>query len=156
MPFVTVRLVEELFMISLSLAQRLKQAGLVWQATVNDFFAIPDRGMDERIFVLTDLMANLDIFRGWPVVTFHGTAEWALDYILTAEVVWLPTESQLRQALLDAVSGVSLRSLQLNFDGRTYRCLVNLAGKTVEFEAAEASDAYGQTLLHFLTQENEV
>ena len=88
-------------MISLPLARELKQAGLVWSATINDFFAIPDRGMDDRIFVITDLMANLDIFRGWPVVTFHGSAEWALDYILTTEVVWLPTESQLRGVLLE-------------------------------------------------------
>ena len=99
-------------MISLSLARKLKQAGLLWQASVNDFFAIPDRGMDDRVFVIADLLANLDIFRGWPVVTFHGTAEWALDYILTAEVIWLPTESQLRQALLDMINNESQRKLQ--------------------------------------------
>lgn len=137
-------------MISLSLARKLKQAGLLWQASVNDFFAIPDRGMDDRVFVIADLLANLDIFRGWPVVTFHGTAEWALDYILTAEVIWLPTESQLRQALLDMINNESLRSLQLTYDGRSYRCIVELDDEMLYFNAATASDAYGQTLLHFL------
>ena len=46
-------------MISLHLARKLKAAGLVWQATTNDFFAVPDRGMDERLFVLSDMQATL-------------------------------------------------------------------------------------------------
>lgn len=137
-------------MISLHLAIELKQAGLVWPATINDFFAIPDRGMDDRVFVITDLMANLDIFRGWPVVTFHGSAEWALDYILTAEVVWLPTESQLREALLNLLTSETLKSLQLTYDGRVYRCAVDLEGEAVQFDASTAVDAYSQVLLHFL------
>jgi len=137
-------------MISLPLARELKQAGLVWPATVNDFFAIPDRGMDDRVFVITDLMANLDIFRGWPVVTFHGSAEWALDYILTAELIWLPTELQLREALFKLLAGEILKSLQLTYDGRIYHCAVDLEAESVHFEASIAADAYGQTLLHFL------
>jgi hypothetical protein len=137
-------------MISLSLARSLKEAGLVWRAGVNDFFAIPDRGMDDRVFVISDLLANLDVFRGWPVVTFHGSAEWALDYILTTEVVWLPREEQLRQALLDTLKGETLKSLQLTFDGQNYRCTVLLDDETVLVDAPSASAAYGQALLHLL------
>jgi len=140
-------------MISLPLARKLKQAGLVWPATFNDFFAIPDRGMDDRVFVIADVLANLDVFRGWPVVTFHGSAEWALDYILTAEVVWLPTESQLRGALLNIVSGEVLRSVQLTYDGQSYRCAVDLEGEAVQFDASTAADAYGQSCLHFLDRQ---
>jgi hypothetical protein len=137
-------------MIPLRLARELKQAGLVWPATVNDFFAIPDRGMDDRVFVIADLLANLDIFRGWPVVTFHGSAEWALDYILTTEVVWLPTESQLREALLNIVNGEVVRSLQLTYNGRSYCCTVDSEAGAVKFDAITAGEAYGQALLHFL------
>ena len=50
-------------MISLKLAQQLKKAGLVWKASNHDFFAIPDRGMDERRFVIADMMANLDLLQ---------------------------------------------------------------------------------------------
>jgi len=38
----------------LSIARLLKDAGLQWQPELNDFFAIPDRGIDEKIFVISD------------------------------------------------------------------------------------------------------
>jgi len=142
-------------MISLSLAKSLKEAGLVWQAGVNDFFTIPDRGMDDRVFVISDLLANLDLFRGWPVVTFHGSAEWALDYILTTEVVWLPREEQLRQALLKTLQGETFKSLQLNYDGDNYGCSVVLADETVSVEAPSAADAYGQLLLQVVKRRTD-
>jgi hypothetical protein len=137
-------------MISLSLAKRLKEAGLVWQAGVNDYFAIPDRDMDDRIFVLSDLLANLNLLRGWPVVTFHGTAEWALDYILTTEVVWLPREDQLRQLILESAAGEKVKSMQLDFDGDYYQCKVMLADEELQAQSASATDAYGQILLELL------
>lgn len=137
-------------MIALPLATSLKQAGLVWRAGVNDFFAIPDRGMDDRVFVLSDLMANLEILRGWPAVTFHGTSEWALDYILTAEVVWLPREEQLREAILDTLQEELFESLQLAFTGQNYRCTLVLDGETVIADAPSAAAAYGQVLLRLL------
>lgn len=137
-------------MISLSLAKSLKEAGLVWQAGINDFFAVPERDMDDRVFVISELLANLNIFRGWPVVTFHGTAEWALDYILTAEVVWLPREEQLRQFLLDSLPDKPVESVQLTADGSSYRCTVILGDETVYAEASSAADAYGQVLLRLL------
>jgi hypothetical protein len=141
-------------MISLTLARQLKQAGLLWQASTNDFFAIPDRGMDERVFVISDLMSNLDIFRGWPVVTFHGTAEWALDYILTTEVVWLPTEEQLRKALIDKLSSQLQLSIVLSFAKNNYCCTIIVGGQEREFESPVAGDAYGLALLYMLEQEH--
>ena len=137
-------------MISLSLARQLKAPGLVWQATTNDFFAIPDRGMDDRLFVLSDMQAQLDVFRGWPVVTFHGTAEWALDYILTTEVVWMPREEQLRDALLAAISDGSSSELTLNFADDKFVCSFNWGGEQLCFEAITAGDAYGKALLFVL------
>lgn len=140
-------------MISLPLARQLKQAGLLWPAGNNDFFAIPDRGMDDRIFVISDLMSSLDIFRGWPVVTFHGTAEWAMDYILTTEVVWLPTEEQLRKALLDKLGEQLQRSIVLSFTEDNYRCTIMVDGKEQKFESSIGADAYGLALLYLLEQQ---
>lgn len=137
-------------MISISLAKNLREAGLVWKAGVNDFFAVPDRGMDDRVFVISDLLANLDILSGWPVVTFHGTAEWALDYILTAEVLWLPREEQLRQTILAAVRHETIESLRLSFDGRYYQCSLHLDSNAFHSSAPSASAAYGQVLLQIL------
>ncbi len=134
-------------MISLTLARRLKSAGLIWKASNNDFFAIPDRGMDERVFVLADMQAQLDLFRGWPVVTFHGTAEWALDYILTSEVIWMPREDQLRDAILSNLAGSEI-TLDVNSDGCT--CTIQWQEATKRFSADLAADAYGNALLHIL------
>lgn len=137
-------------MISLSLALELKDAGLVWVAELHDFFAVPDRGLDERVFVISDMPANLDVFRGWPVVTFHGTAEWALDYILTAEVVWLPREEQLREALQSTLGGEEPAPFTLTCYGGLYHVTVQRSDETLAFSAFSASDAYGQALLYCL------
>jgi hypothetical protein len=136
--------------ISLHLARQLKEAGLIWQATINDFFAIPDRGMDERLFVLSDMQAQLDIFRGWPVVTFHGTAEWALDYILTSEVVWMPREEQLRGAILAQLADQAGGEVHLYFKDNLYTCSIKWYGELKSVEASSAADAYGEALLLIL------
>jgi len=137
-------------MISLALAIELKKAGLVWQTEMLDFFAVPDRGMDEHVFVLSDMPAHLDVFRGWPVVTFHGTAEWALDYILTAEVVWLPREEQLREALFAVLGEDSGRFISLTFDGKAYDCSISYQDERLTFRAGNGAEAYGMALLHCL------
>ncbi len=139
-------------MISTDLAQKLKDAGLIWRANINDFFAILDRGMDERVFVLADMQAQLDVFRGWPVVTFHGTAEWALDYILTSEVVWIPREEQLRENLLALLSGESDKLLSLIYNDNQYICAIQWRGQTKRFAAASAANSYGLALLFALEQ----
>lgn len=137
-------------MISLNLAKRLKQAGLPWQAGIHDFFAIPDRGMDERVFVISDLQSNLDIFRGWPVVTFHGAAEWALDYILTTEVVWLPSEEQIREAILESLKTQGVPNLTFRFVDGHYQCTLRLDDEWHQFDDPNGPDAYGKALLYLL------
>lgn len=139
-------------MIPLNMAIALKNAGLVWQADIHDFFSIPDRNLDERAFVISDLMANLDIFRGWPVVTFHGTAEWALDYILTREVVWMPTENQLRQEVETILrqQGEAMMQLTLRPDG--YQCTITHHRTPFTFVADTAEEAYAQVLLYLLRE----
>jgi hypothetical protein len=143
-------------MISLALAIELKQAGLVWQTKTHDFFAIPDHDMDERVFVLADMVAFTELVQGWPAVAFHGSAEWAMDYIFSNEIVWLPSEEQLRQAVVERLRGDEAGGA----DGLTlstlaaggYRCAVAQRGKTLSFDAPAADEAYAQALLHLLRQ----
>jgi hypothetical protein len=137
-------------MLSLALARKLKAAGLLWVASDNDYFAIPDRGMDDRVFVLADMQAQLDVFRGWPVVTFHGTAEWALDYILTSEVVWIPREDQMISLLLTLLPDNSGTPISLNIGKHGSRCTISWGNRNLSFEAATVADAYGQALLFAL------
>lgn len=135
-------------MLSLTTATALKTAGLDWQPTLHDFFAIPNTDMDDRVFVLTDVMVDREILQGWPAFTFNGAVEWALDYILQADAVWIPREDQLREAVLARVAQCSLVT-----NGRVYRCAVEI--ETTEttrhtFSAATAPEAYASALLHLI------
>ncbi|MCA9875431.1 MAG: hypothetical protein KC441_17290 [Anaerolineales bacterium] len=139
-------------MLPLALARDLKSAGLVWKPAYNDFFAIPDSDLDDRVFVLTDMMAAQTLLRGWPAITFHGTSEWAMDYILLHEVVWMPSEEQLRQELvqaLDRAEPETVMTLALQRDGR-YDLLITLHQQALTFSAPSAAEAYGQALLYAL------
>mgnify|MGYP000877276832 FL=1 len=129
---------------------QLKEAGLVWHTSVHDFFAIPDRDMDGRIFVLSDMMVTMELLRGWPAVVFHGTSEWAMDYLLTHEAVWLPTESQVRAKLEEALEQRNGRFHQLLRLPDGYQCAVSLAGEALVFTAVSPSEAYGLALLDLL------
>ena len=139
-------------MISQALAVQLKEAGLVWHTSVHDFFAIPDRDMDGRIFVLSDMMVTMELLRGWPAMMFHGTSEWAMDYLLTHEAVWMPTESQLRENLEEELAARNGRFLQLQRQDEAYACEISLGEKRVQFTAVDPSEAYGQALLELLQQ----
>ncbi len=137
-------------MISLELAKQLKKAGLVWRADLHHFFAIPDRGFDDRAFVISDMMAQLELMKGWPVVTFQGGVEWALDYILTKEVIWMPTEAELRQEIEDVLFGEEELFLQLTLQHAGYQCEIFYQGEHRKFTAVSAIDAYGHALLYIL------
>ena len=139
-------------MISPKLAQELKEAGLVWRMNNHDFFSIPDRNLDGRIFVLSDMMAYMDLIKGWPVVSFHGTSEWALDYILSHEVVWMPTESQLREELMRLLEKTGSSKVTLTQNGQGAICDIRVDGENLQFTADSAVDAYGHSLLHLLQQ----
>ncbi|MCZ7671505.1 MAG: hypothetical protein M5U34_32400 [Chloroflexi bacterium] len=43
-------------MIPLTLALELKEAGLKWIPDLNDFFAIPYSDLDDRLFVMADML----------------------------------------------------------------------------------------------------
>lgn len=140
-------------MLSLTLAQQLKAAGLTWTPAKNDFFAVPDRDLDDVVFVISDMTVLVEKLRGQLAVTFHGVTEWALDYVMIAELVWLPSEGRLRELLEQRLVGEPQPVLKLTSLSDGYRCEIQFQGQVLVFEAFGASEAYGMALLHVLRQE---
>jgi hypothetical protein len=139
--------------ISLRIATELKACGLVWQPSLHDFFAIPESDLDNRNFVVSDMMIDIHQLFGRQIITFNGAVEWSLDNIMMAEAVWMPTESQLRELVKGRLPNESDPSLQLLGQGGNYRCRITSGESTAIFKADDASDAYGMALLHFLQEQ---
>lgn len=142
-------------LIDIALARRLRDGGLVWTPAWHDFFAIPDSNLDERVFVLSDMAIDVQIRQGWPALTFNGAVEWSLDYVMQADVVWLPTESQLRHMLQVRLAGEEQPAVTLNCQPDVFVCAIQHQGQPHTFSAVEAADAYGMALLYLLRQEQE-
>lgn len=139
-------------MISLPLAIKLKREGLTWQPQLHDFFAIPDTELEKRLFVVSDMMIDVQQLFGKQMITFNGAVEWSLDYILMSDVVWMPTEGQLRQALEFSLLRENQPAVELDCLVDRYRCRIRYQGMSHEFNGKGASDAYGQALLYILEQ----
>jgi hypothetical protein len=86
-------------MLTIELARRLAAAGLEWKPARGDRFVVPVEGMEEDVFVISDLTIDVHPFRTGDVIGFNGTTEWALDSVERSKVVWLPREDQLRELL---------------------------------------------------------
>ena len=130
-------------MIGLQLAHELRLAGLVWKPAAGDRFAIPDRDMDDDVFVLSDMTIEVHDLPEGPVIGFNGTTEWALDDLGKDEAIWLPREDQLR-----ALLGGTFRGLSRTQGG--YAVEIALGGEPLVFEADEPEPAYGRALLHLI------
>ncbi len=138
--------------ISLNLAQRLKNAGLLWQPKIHDFFAIPETSLEDRVFVLSDMTVAEEVLHGMPAFTFVGAVEWALDYILQTDAVWMPTESQLRHQLQIRLADAPQPALTLKCSPLIYICGITLPDQKMEFAGSEASEAYAHALHWLLTR----
>ena len=66
-------------MITRELAETLAAAGLPWEPPSGDRFLVPDRDLDDEVFVVSGM---------------------------SIEVFWLPREDQLRDALADRFAGL--------------------------------------------------
>jgi len=132
-------------MISYELAWQLRDAGLQWQPVERDLFALPGRELDGHVFVVSALPALVQLYNGHPVVAFQASAEWALDYVMLTEALWLPQEHQLRAALEARIAPDAPLALERTPAG--YRCAIALAGAPRSFEGPDAASAYGQALL---------
>jgi hypothetical protein len=126
-------------MITLELATRLKRAGLAWTPASGDRFHVPDRDLDEQVFVVSEMTIETHELPTGRIVRFNGTTEWALDSIMESEVVWLPHEAQLRELLGDAF--VRLEALG---DGFAVETSGEHAGRFVDIDAERA---YARALL---------
>lgn len=127
-------------MISISLARSLRDAGLTWTPARGDRFVVADRGMDDEVFVLSDMTVDVHEFRSGPVIGFNGTTEWALDSLEQRDALWLPAEHQLRDRLGDAF-------VRLDRIGARHRVAVTVDGTEETFVAPDPADAYGEAVL---------
>lgn len=97
-------------MLTLELARRLSDAGLRWDPVSGDRFVVSVAGMEEDVFVISEITVDVHHFATGDVIGFNGTTEWALDSVEQEKVLWLPREDQLRDLLGEAF--VSLETLE--------------------------------------------
>jgi hypothetical protein len=97
--------------ITRELAEQLIARGLPWRPASGDRFLVPDRDLDDEVFVVSGMAIEVAELPSGAEMRFNGTVEWALDSIDQREVIWLPREEQLREALgerflrLESVTG---------------------------------------------------
>jgi hypothetical protein len=123
---------EEKRMIRVETARKLRDGGLAWKPMHGDRF--------------------IEMWQGAPAVTFHGTPEWALDYLYLGETVWLPHESQLRELLQRALAPTGSDTFDLLFADGVYTCRFEWGGEAVAFPAEDAEEAYAAALLYLQKQ----
>ena len=126
--------------LSVEIARQLRDAGLSWTPARGDRFFVADRGMDDEIFVLSDMTIEVHHYAAGPVIGFNGTTEWALDSVEQQDAVWVPSEHQLRELLGEAF-------VRLERSDGSHRVVVSRAGSENSAVAAAAADAYGLALL---------
>ncbi len=130
-------------MLSLTLAIRLRDAGLVWTPAPGDRFAIPDRDLDDEMFVLSNMTIQVHELPQGTVIGFNGTTEWALDDVEKDEAIWLPREDQLRQLLCGA-----FQRLERIDDGD--QVVTRVLDREARFAAERPEDAYAAALLDLI------
>lgn len=134
-------------MIDLELARRLHVAGLSWDPRPGDRFVIPDRGMDEDVFVISEMVVEVSDIPTGRVLRFNGTTEWALDSIDESEVIWLPREDQLRDML-----GSRFVRLEAALDGLGgFIAVIGTATGEERHVDVDAERAYARALLSLLS-----
>lgn len=131
------------------LARALQRAGLRWIPRDGDRFYIPDRGLDDEIFTISNMVVESRTMPAGRLLAFNGTVEWAIDSIMEHEAVWLPNESQLRWALGE-------RFLALRRSGRGWTCEIRLHGGRRVFRHPDAPDAYALAVLATLRRGDEL
>jgi hypothetical protein len=117
------------------MARQLKAAGLSWKPRLGDRFAIPDRDLDDEMFVLSNMTIQVHDRPEGRIIGFNGTTEWALDDVEEREAVWLPRLDQLLELL-----GPRFVSLTARSGGHVVRVLSgDLEQEHVDVGATDAS-----------------
>jgi hypothetical protein len=130
-------------MISIDLARKLRDTGLEWVPAEGDRFMIPDRDLDDHIFSISEMTVEVRKLREGKWISFNGAVEWALDSIVQQEVIWLPSEAQVRDRL-----GRAFESLRRTANG--YECDLVVDDQHRTYAAKEPADAYALALLDLL------
>ena len=133
--------------ISRQLAGDLRDAGLAWTPSKGDWFVIPDHGLDELEFVVSDMVIEtLRMAFDRQMLAFNGTTEWAMDTLAASEALWLPREDQLREVLGEAFIGLEY------LPGETpgYAVAMLLGDSEERFVDVEVEAAYARAALAFL------
>jgi hypothetical protein len=130
-------------MISFDLARRLQDAGVLWLPGDGDRFMVPDRDLDDEVFVVSHMVVEVDDSPAGLILKFNGTTEWALDVVQSREVLWLPREDQLR-----AMLGPAFVALETTPGG--YAVVVDLDGQEQRHEDPDAECAYARAVLSLL------
>jgi hypothetical protein len=129
--------------ISVELARQLRSVGVRWTPVAGDRFVVVDRGMDDDVFVVSDMTVEVHQLPQGPVIGFNGTTEWALDSVEDRDAVWLPRETQLRELLAG-----TFRHLCQTERGWQVTIAVNDTPFTVE--DSDVEQVYGRALLHLV------
>jgi hypothetical protein len=124
-------------------ARQLKAAGLTWKPRLGDRFAIPDRDLDDELFVLSNMTIQVHDRPEGRMIGFNGTTEWALDDVEIDEALWLPREEQLRELL-----GGTFR--QLRHEAGDFFVRMEVLGESHEFSASSAEETYAKGLIFLL------
>jgi hypothetical protein len=127
-------------MIATPLARALRDSGLVWHPLAGDAFLIDRIEVDAEVFILSDMTVEAHEFSTGTVLGFNGTTEWALDSVSIEDALWLPNETQLRELLRGAFSGLAVT-------GAGFEVAATIDGVERVFDAESAEDAYGRAVL---------
>ena len=116
--------------------------GTFTYAEQGDRFHIPDRDFGDQVWSISEMVIEpRHNILGERELAFNGTVEWALDSIVKRDVVWVPTEGQLREPL-----GDDFIALYRDDDG-SHACVIRLDETPTTFRGDTAPNAYGKALL---------
>jgi hypothetical protein len=139
-------------MITHELAHELARRGLPWKPGSGDRFFVPDRDMDDEVFVVSGMSIEISDLPSGTEMRFNGTVEWALDSIAQSEVVWLPREEQMRTSLAERF--LRLERIDAPLDGAAGGWAVVLTstgpGGEERHVDIDAERAYARALLSVL------
>ncbi|HEY3530794.1 MAG TPA: pilus assembly protein CpaE [Nocardioides sp.] len=135
-------------MISRQLATDLRDAGLAWTPSKGDWFVIPDHGLDELEFVVSDMVVETRRMAfDRQLLAFNGTTEWAMDTLAASEALWLPREDQLRDVLGEAFMGLEY----IPGEAPGYAVSMLLGDTEQRFVDVDVESAYARAVLGLLT-----
>jgi hypothetical protein len=133
--------------ISRDLAATLRDAGLPWTPQKGDWFVIPDKGLDDLVFVLSDMVIEtMRMAFGQQMLAFNGSTEWAIDTLSASEALWLPREDQLREVLGEAF----MRLEYLPGEAPGYSVSMLIGDREERYVDVDVDSAYARAALALL------